>query len=246
MNWIKKILDFFKSRKELREKNIENVLKEIPTEYEKEIKEKEEIFIEKKEKTQEKEEKYKKLNNFLEKHLTTLGWFLKKTKKEEVETEESILEKLRKENNIKSLNNYEEGKLTYQDKLYLQNKLNNLNKQESNYKNSYWIESITKKGETVKSKAEKRIADFLYENKINYIYERPTIIWNWINIKLDFFIPEKNIFIEYFWLPDLPEYKKTMDLKIQEYKDYGVDCIMLFPDDLKNENFKQKIIKKLK
>lgn len=248
MNWIKKILDFFKNRKELRDRTLEDKFKEEPLEpvFVKEDKKEDKDIEIKKEKIKEadSDEKYKKLNSFLEKHLSSLGSFLRKSKTEE--TEETILEKLRKENNIKSLNDYEEGKLSYQEKLNLQNKLNNLNKTDSsNNKNSYGIESVTKKGETVKSKAEKRIADFLFDNKINYMYERPTVVWNGITVKLDFFIPEKNMFIEYFWLPDLPEYKKTMDLKIQEYNDYGVNCIMLFPNDLKSDNYKNKILRKL-
>ena len=44
----------------------------------------------------------------------------------------------------------------------------------------YGIESTTVKGDSVKSKAEKKIADYFSSNGINYIYEEPAIVRAWI------------------------------------------------------------------
>ena len=91
-------------------------------------------------------------------------------------------------------------------------------------------------GNYYKSKAEKQIADFLFEYDIPYLYEK-NYWWNGTNYKPDFTIPSNNssykaIIIEYFGLKgDL-----LYDIQTLEKSNYWKDksefiYIELFPDD---------------
>ncbi len=88
----------------------------------------------------------------------------------------------------------------------------------------------TLKGEWVKSKAEKKIADFLYTHNINYKYE-PTRI----GLRPDFYLPAQGVYIEYWGLADSSEsYRKRMYSKMARYKKHGVNILSLYPPDLNN------------
>jgi len=95
------------------------------------------------------------------------------------------------------------------------------------------IESLTIKGETVKSMAEKKIADFLYAYKIHYDYER-AIKLDKIKLIPDFYLRQFGVFVEYWGLTDYKKYKNRMKKKKRMYRKHNLKLISLYPEDLQN------------
>ncbi len=98
------------------------------------------------------------------------------------------------------------------------------------------------------SDAEKKIADYFERKNIIYNHHPeikvPKQVWIFIipfvNIKIepDFFLPEFNVFVEYWGKIDDPEYKKnSYDRKKKLYKDNALDFISLYPKNLSNLDF---------
>lgn len=101
----------------------------------------------------------------------------------------------------------------------------------------------------VKSKDERTIADFLYENKIPFQYEEMNdyyaydVNWNRMRrreIYPDFFIKGpvtfqgrkiENVYIEY-WGMDTPKYLKRKAEKYEVYKNNNCTLISIYPEDL--------------
>ena len=106
-------------------------------------------------------------------------------------------------------------------------------------KPQYGIKSTTNRGELVKSKGEKQIADLLNKYGIRYEYEKPLIVGWWIfKHKIanpDFYLLDYDVYIEYWGLVDADsDYKNTMKFKMKEYYDYGVKFISIYPNNMKN------------
>ena len=98
--------------------------------------------------------------------------------------------------------------------------------------------SETDKGEEVRSKAEKSVADYLHENKIEYKYEE-TIKLGDQKIKYDFYLPKYDIYIEYWGLEGLDnktgeKYRARKAEKIELYDEHNLKLISIQPEDLKN------------
>ncbi|MCY3412939.1 MAG: zinc ribbon domain-containing protein [Candidatus Heimdallarchaeota archaeon] len=101
---------------------------------------------------------------------------------------------------------------------------------------SYGKESVTEKGETVKSKKEKIVADYLHNKGIRYEYERE------INIRgekviCDYYLPEFDIYVEYWGLDKLQnedgeKYRVRKQEKIEFYMKHKLKLISLSEDDL--------------
>ena len=87
-------------------------------------------------------------------------------------------------------------------------------------------EIITEKGEVVRSKSEKIIADKLYMLGIPYRYEYPLMLDDGLTIYPDFTIlkmPErKEVFLEHFGMMDDEEYVNKMLFKISTYERNGI------------------------
>lgn len=85
---------------------------------------------------------------------------------------------------------------------------------------------VTERGERVRSKSEKIIADKLYLMKIPYRYEYPIKLKGNITIYPDFTIlkmPErKEVYLEHFGMMDNPDYISTTLQKIDTYADNGI------------------------
>ncbi len=86
----------------------------------------------------------------------------------------------------------------------------------------------TMKNETVKSYGEMDIANFLYQNNIEYVYESPykynTSTNEYTQYTPDFYLPEEDIYIEYFGIDrdgEVPSYFNSKHGKSpsQEYQD---------------------------
>jgi hypothetical protein len=97
--------------------------------------------------------------------------------------------------------------------------------------------SITIKGEKVKSKSEKIIADSLYYLWIDYIYEKDLIIKNKKVANPDFYLPKYNIWIEFWWLND-DKYNQIKEFKMRKYNEYGLKYINIYWNDIRNNKKK--------
>lgn len=90
----------------------------------------------------------------------------------------------------------------------------------------------TTDGHYVRSRAEMLIDNFLYYNKIVHAYEKK------VNIDepmfCDFFIPNHNIYIEFWGLEENEKYKERKKRKQDLYAKYKFKLIELFDKDLDN------------
>ena len=73
----------------------------------------------------------------------------------------------------------------------------------------YGTSSVTLTGQPVRSKGEKIIADYFTRHNIAYYYET-TATANWFIFQTkisrpDFFLPQYNLFVEYWGLVDSPD-----------------------------------------
>ncbi len=112
-----------------------------------------------------------------------------------------------------------------------------LKKKQKPKQESYGVISTTEKGEKVRSKAEKVVADYLFENNINYKYEDTITLGGKHKIKYDFYLPDYDIYIEYWGLQDLDndtgkEYRARKAEKIELYDKYNLKLISLDENDL--------------
>lgn len=82
----------------------------------------------------------------------------------------------------------------------------------TNYPNQYPRPYITLRGESVRSKSERYIADWLYRHNIDYEYESPLQISDY-KANPDFFIPEANLYIEHVSNRSSPTALKEIDFK---------------------------------
>lgn len=105
--------------------------------------------------------------------------------------------------------------------------------------NKYGEPSRTKRGETVKSKGEKQIADYFFENGINYTYENRAETTNSAFSrkisKPDFYLPDYDVYVEYWGLIDIGDYevrnkyREDMEWKKRRYYENGIKFISLYP-----------------
>lgn len=103
---------------------------------------------------------------------------------------------------------------------------------------------LTKKGEEVKSNAERIIADYLTKNNIRYEYEREVKGRNLMFSKQishpDFYMPDYDVYIEYWGLVNADdeklrsEYIRNMKWKMAQYYKYKIKFISIYPDNLQN------------
>lgn len=75
-------------------------------------------------------------------------------------------------------------------------------------------------GTAVQSMGEKRIAEFLECERIEYIYDERFRIAGDALVRPDFYLPEFDLYIEYFGM-DTPEYRENMEKKRKLYQRAG-------------------------
>ncbi len=90
-----------------------------------------------------------------------------------------------------------------------------------------------KAGTLVQSDGERKIADWLSANNIAYRYDERYRILNGHAIRPDFYLPELDIYIEY-WGLDTADYKIGMLKKQQLYQQEGKRLISISPRDKPN------------
>jgi len=102
----------------------------------------------------------------------------------------------------------------------------------------------TKDGNFVQSHGEKKISEWLANNKIKYRYDERYRIIDGYAIRPDFYLPEFDVYIEY-WGMDTPDYKIGMLKKLKLYQQQCKKLISLYPEDKNNLDaiLKQKLSK---
>lgn len=97
----------------------------------------------------------------------------------------------------------------------------------------FGVRSRTFRKERVQSKAEKKVADFLYMNAIAYEYEK-TLSLGGKKLSPDFYLPAYDVYIEYRWLPRMKTYNDRKNQKLALYKQYGINVIGIEFKDLRS------------
>lgn len=99
------------------------------------------------------------------------------------------------------------------------------------FRRKYGRKGYTRKGEYVKSRAEKIIADYLLSRGVRYRYEQPVC-----GYRPDFYLPDYDAYIEFWGLPNLPQYRDKMNKKKAVYASNGVKVIDVYSKDLNHLN----------
>jgi hypothetical protein len=84
----------------------------------------------------------------------------------------------------------------------------------------------TDSGINVRSQYEKRCADFLFGNKIEFQYE-PLILLDGRQYRPDFFLPKYNLFLEICGFGHMPFYNVRIKHKIQIYKKHHLQAVFV-------------------
>lgn len=92
---------------------------------------------------------------------------------------------------------------------------------------------VTLSGLKVRTRSEKRIADFLYKQGVVFVYEKELML-NGRKYIPDFYLPKLNFYIEFFGWSHIPDYQNKVDEKMRVYKENSIDCIYLFHKGSKN------------
>ena len=100
----------------------------------------------------------------------------------------------------------------------------------------YGRPSVTLRGELVRSRAEKTIADWFYRNGVRYLYEYPAFDrWGSVISRPDFYLPDYGVYVEYWGLVGTgKEYDRKMRWKEAQYRVNGVRVVSLYPGELTN------------
>jgi tetratricopeptide (TPR) repeat protein len=101
----------------------------------------------------------------------------------------------------------------------------------------------TKTGHLVRSKAEKMIANFLFDNNMIFQYNVAVSWADEDNFKANFFIPQLDAYIEHFKYDFIPNYKKLMKWKVKQYEKSKKKLVYTTSEDEKNieESLKIKL-----
>ena len=93
---------------------------------------------------------------------------------------------------------------------------------------------MTLRGEEVRSKAEKVIADWLFRRGIRYAYEQPVFDPRGRRVGVpDFYLSDYGVYVEYWGLVGADRgYERRMALKTEGYLRNGVRVVSLYPGDL--------------
>ncbi len=108
------------------------------------------------------------------------------------------------------------------------------------YRTLYPPNIICIDGHRVRSKAEKIIDDWLFQNNVKHIYE-PIITQIPERLIPDWFVEnpynKKSCYIEFWGLEDFKQYKKTMERKLKIYIKYNLPLIEIRDEHIKNIDY---------
>ncbi|OLD01821.1 MAG: hypothetical protein AUJ07_10445 [Crenarchaeota archaeon 13_1_40CM_3_53_5] len=112
----------------------------------------------------------------------------------------------------------------------------------------YGTPSVTLTGQSVRSKGERIIADYLTRHNIAYQYETEANTNDWWIFKSrisrpDFYLPQYNLYLEYWGLVDVPDrgtrdnYVRTMRWKMAQYHTNKIRFVSIYPSNLSNLDY---------
>ena len=105
-------------------------------------------------------------------------------------------------------------------------------------KNKFGYSLISKDGHSCSSLCEAKIDDFLFDNNMKHVKE-PVYPGN-TKWRADFLY--KTYYIEYFGLKGIKEYNQKTKNKIQYARINKIKLIEIYPEDIKNNTFKKKLL----
>ena len=120
-----------------------------------------------------------------------------------------------------------------------------------------YLNKSSKKNYNFRSKEEKFIASYFDHKKIKYIYE-PKLRLGQDIIHPDFYLPEYDVYVEYWGLFNDPNYHETQyKFKKRLYQKEKIPLIELFPDNIRDNHnqlsimlldkkFSQRLLNELK
>lgn len=120
----------------------------------------------------------------------------------------------------------------------------------SEHQKLHGSEHETLKGEVVKSGGERIIADYLYRNKIRYVYEKPVVGPTGRMIsRPDFYLSDYDVYVEYWGMADTKDgkdrrqYTKGMEWKMARYRENGIRLVSIYPREIDRLDsiFQQKL-----
>jgi predicted nuclease of restriction endonuclease-like RecB superfamily len=85
----------------------------------------------------------------------------------------------------------------------------------------------TEAGVLVRSRNERRIADFLFGKQIAFVYESVLQLESKI-YRPDFYLPNYQLYIEFFGWTHIPSYQQKTQEKIAAYREHQIACIYLY------------------
>jgi len=112
-----------------------------------------------------------------------------------------------------------------------------------NFREKFPATIRTKDGHMVRSRAEVLVDNALYDYKLVHAYERKLPIEE--DVYSDFFIPTKNVYIEFWGMEDDAKYAERKKKKIEIYKKYEFKLIELNDSDILNldDHLPKKLLK---
>jgi len=99
-------------------------------------------------------------------------------------------------------------------------------------RNPFYPHIKTKSGFVVRSNGEKKIADFLSDERIKFVYEKNVLYLPTSVYIPDFWLPAYNCFIEFFG--QHPKAQKTKMEKYKDYRKFKIPCVFITPSELKD------------
>jgi len=88
----------------------------------------------------------------------------------------------------------------------------------------------------LKSQGERRVAEFLDNYGIRYIYEKPVAILDGNKTKIwhpDFYLPDFGVYVEFYGLAGQPDYDRGIQRKTSLYSANGIDVVGVYPSHFK-------------
>jgi hypothetical protein len=111
-------------------------------------------------------------------------------------------------------------------------------------KQEYGVQSVTLRGEIVKSTGERRIADYFEKNNIRYVYEQEArgnfLFFGYKISTPDFYLPDFGVYVEYWGLVNANDnwtktkYIRNMKRKMAIYYKHNIKFISIYPRNLEN------------
>lgn len=100
----------------------------------------------------------------------------------------------------------------------------------------------TRSGVMVQSHGEEVLANYFHEHKIRFVYDQQTrfSFFQGAAIRPDFFLPDFDVYIEYWGMKGNAEYDQKTKWKKSVYRKYHKRLIDIYVSDIKSERYIKK------